>query len=82
MEDIFINYLLKLYKTVISDNVQTEQGFYFYKKICFNKDQYNYNFFIIVNNGDRKECTDCNDMDSTYGYDEKHLGYRYVIERL
>lgn len=80
-QDIFVNYLLKKYSTIISDNVHTVGGFYFYKKMCSEKEKYGYKFFINGPDG-KKEISDCIEMNSTFGYDEKHLGYTYIISKL
>lgn len=78
MEHIFVEYLLPKYRKIISDNIHTEQGFSFYKKMCFLQNTYNYKFYLKDDNRTVR-ITDCSKLDSTFGYDSEMSEYRYMI---
>jgi hypothetical protein len=78
MEYIFVEYLLPKYGSIISDNVQTESGFMFYKRLCSLQKTYNYKFFIL-NGEEERKIENCKEMDSTFGYSKEMLGFRYKL---
>jgi hypothetical protein len=78
MVHIFVDYLLKNYTGIISDCVQTDKGFNFYKKMAALKDEYGYDFFIKGPDG-YIPVNNPVDMDSTFGYSDAYLGYRYFL---
>jgi hypothetical protein len=80
METIFIEYLLKKYDTIISDCVQTDKGFNFYKKMAFFQEHNNYSLYIKGVDGELKKVNDGNEMNSTFGYDKQCSGYRYILK--
>lgn len=81
MDYIFVDYLLPRYGQIESDDVHTVGGFKFYQKLAGMQDVYGkYDFFIRGPKG-LKKVTNPKQMETTYGYDEKHQGYTYVLKK-
>jgi hypothetical protein len=84
MSKIMIDYLLNHYDEIISDNVQTERAYRFYKLLAHKLYSFKNDYNIYIFNDVTKEellVTDPDQMDITYGDDVGHFNYRYIIKK-
>jgi hypothetical protein len=78
---IFRDYLLKRFNEIESDATQTVEAFKFYKGLAAKQaTDGGFEMFIRGKEGD-KLINNPSDMDSTYGYNDEHVGYTYVIKK-
>lgn len=83
IRDIFINWLSEKYKRIISDNVQTDKAYNFYRNFVIFNNHSTYRVLILnTETGEESEVKNVNEMDKTFGLLPKHSTRRYIIERL
>ena len=81
LSSIYKEFLLRKYKRIISDNVQTPQAYIFYRNfVIFNDGSYR---VLIRDDKNNTEylVDNVEDMDTTFGYLKEHHDKRYIIER-
>lgn len=81
LSSIYKEFLLKKYKRIISDNVQTLQAYNFYRNFVIFNDG-SYRVLIRDDKNDTEYPVDnVEDMDKTFGHLKEHHDKRYIIER-
>jgi len=81
LSSIYKEFILKHYKKIVSDNVQTLQAYNFYRNFVIFNDG-SYKVLIRDDITDKEyEVTEVGDIDKTFGYLKNHRNKRYIIER-
>jgi hypothetical protein len=78
---IFKEILLKSYKNIVSDDVQTDKAFRFYQNfVTFKGDDYNV-FIYNTETGEETMVNDVSDMNKTFGSLPHHQKRIYIIRK-
>ena len=85
MDKIFIEYLLPRYKIIYSDTLQTLPAFHFWQRLVNEKSLHDteYKVFIVdQDSGKEQEIFHGDEMETTYGYDTKHVDIVYKLQKV
>ena len=82
MQYIYTDYFLGKYKQIISDNIHTDNGFYFYRNMLENKDRLGI-VMTVLNSETKQEIPLANSAEliNYFGEKSEFLKYRFVIRK-